>query len=165
MGRGGLGGAVEYLLEGPNVVESEWNTLSATVRLRRDCGRVHITLLPVTDQFSARVAADDAARSLGLNTLGSEWVEIAATAARRIATRILAYDSEVMPLADAERMAQAITSQAGADASFLTNAMWVFDGSDVWLSSWNPISGATFDAGVVCVGAKAVAMVWVEDED
>lgn len=147
----------------------DWNTLVAEVRRRRDRGRVHIARLPATGPVSVRTAADDAARCLGLNALGTEWLEIDADSATRVATRILAtdlaYDTEVIPLADAERMAQAITAQAGAGASFLTNARWSFEQGDVKLSSWNPITNGTFDAGVVCVGATAVVMLWVEDED
>lgn len=35
----------------------------------------------------------------------------------------------------------------------------------VELSSWTPISQATFDAGVVVVDKKNIGMIWVEDED
>lgn len=155
--------------EGRSVPESDWNALSAEVRLLRNCGRVHLIRLPATEGLPTRDAADEAARALGLKPQGGEWIVVDATVATSIAARVLArdlaYDSDVMSYADAHRLAQAITMQAGEGAVFLTNATWLVDGPDVRLSSWNPLSEATFDTGIACVGPDAVVMLWVEDED
>ena len=33
------------------------------------------------------------------------------------------------------------------------------------LEGWDPISDATYDSGVVCVGEGSAAVLWVEEED
>ncbi|PJZ00979.1 hypothetical protein CPT06_07875 [Bacillus vallismortis] len=51
------------------------------------------------------------------------------------------------------------------DPVYVTNADVDVQSGDVRLSSWSPITQATFDAGVVVVDKKKIGLIWVEDED
>ncbi|WP_254610248.1 hypothetical protein [Bacillus tequilensis] len=48
---------------------------------------------------------------------------------------------------------------------YYTNADVDVQSGDVRLSSWSPITQATFDAGLVVIDKKKIGMFWVEDED
>ncbi|MDM5302326.1 hypothetical protein QUF44_12140 [Bacillus subtilis] len=49
--------------------------------------------------------------------------------------------------------------------TYYINADVVVHSGYVELSSWTPISQATFDAGLVVADKKKIGMIWVEDED
>ena len=34
-----------------------------------------------------------------------------------------------------------------------------------WAGSWDPVTDATFDTGIVALDAKTVGLMWFEDED
>ena len=117
--------------------------------------------------------ADQAVQAHGFRTLGDAWLEISAHDAHAIATsllhRDLAYGEEIMPLADATELATAFLDLAPEPHTYFTNGEWIGaledDGSLGTTIGWDPISDATFDAGIVCVGDGMTAVLWVEDED
>jgi hypothetical protein len=52
------------------------------------------------------------------------------------------------------------------DAKFFTNASFGKNSANkIKLSSWNPITNATFDTGIFVIDKKTVGCLWVEDED
>ena len=117
--------------------------------------------------------ADQAVQANGFRTLGDAWLEISAHDAHAIATsllhRDLAYGEEIMPLADATELATAFLDLAPEPHTYFTNGEWIGaledDGSLGTTIGWDPISDATYDAGIICVGDDMTAMLWVEDED
>ncbi|MEO1075960.1 MAG: hypothetical protein AAFX41_08350 [Bacteroidota bacterium] len=81
----------------------------------------------------------------------------------------LAYDSDRMPLREAERLAEAFLSMF-EDPVVLTNGSWGIPTTQTSERlrtgpSWFPITDSTFDGGIVCVGRERVGIVWVQDED
>ena len=51
-------------------------------------------------------------------------------------------------------------------ATFLTNGVFTAgERYEVDLRAWNPISPATFNAGIACGSKALLGIIWVEDED
>jgi hypothetical protein len=120
-----------------------------------------------------RDVADLLAVSAKYKALGKLWVSLpqgkAAQLVRAVLARDLAYDGEVMESTDAANLASGFITHVGDAAEFFTNGSWcdapVVTSTVTRGASWEPLSGATFDAGVVGVGDDRAAMLWVEDED
>jgi len=133
---------------------------------RRDCGVVHAGLVEAADLPTA-------ASAFRLATDGATYRAIDLEEARRVLTRILhrdlAYGAEIIPMADAERLASEVLLLV-PDAQLFTNGSYgsppapASNGVTVG-PSWNPATSATFDTGVIAVGSSMSACVWVEDED
>jgi hypothetical protein len=98
--------------------------------------------------------------------------EVPADKAKQVLAAILhqdmAYKSEAMPLARAMQLAQDFLSSHESGARFFINADWseYFAPKNGPSSfSWNGLTEATFDAGVVAIDQSIASCVWVEDED
>jgi hypothetical protein len=68
-----------------------------------------------------------------------------------------------MSLSEAKQLLLRFFSFFAADCQFFTNASFNNDYSRI--KSWNPITKATFDTGVVIVNTHRIGILWVEDED
>jgi hypothetical protein len=83
--------------------------------------------------------------------------------------RDLAYGTRLMPLSRAEALSEAFMQRYGKRGyRFFTNADFKRDaGAGLVLAGWNPATSATFDTGVLALGAPGAesACVWVADED
>lgn len=78
----------------------------------------------------------------------------------------LAYLSQIMPNEQADELARDFCDQFQKGAKFLTNGSFEKTSSDeISLSSWNSITKATFDTGVLIIDEKSIGFLWVEDED
>ena len=149
--------------------------MNATTQIlqRRTAGKTTCATMPIDRSGADFTIADQAVQAHGFRTLGDAWLEISAHDAHAIATsllhRDLAYGEEIMPLADATELATAFLDLAPEPHTYFTNGEWIGaledDGSLETTIGWDPISDATFDAGIVCVGDGMTAMLWVEDED
>jgi hypothetical protein len=116
----------------------------------------------------------DLAREFGLSEEPSLYKEIDEAAARRLVCRVLhrdmAYNAEVMPEPRAAALADAFLAQFGPGTRYFSNGLWHLprviraDGV-VSGPSWDPVTPATFDAGVLAIGHKISGCLWVEDED
>ena len=99
---------------------------------------------------------DELAREFGLRDDPVAYREIDESAARESVKRLLhrdqAYDAEMMPEPEAARLTEAFFAQFGSGARFFTN-------------NWCPATDATFDEGVLVLGAQRCGCFWVEDED
>ncbi|MEP7096386.1 MAG: hypothetical protein ABI748_01880, partial [Dokdonella sp.] len=118
--------------------------------------------------------ADRVATTHNFQPLGDGWLEISAYDARIVAAAVLqrdlAHDAEIMSRAEATELAEAFLDLAPEPHVYFTNGSWadLFDEENKSSSdsvSFDPISNATFDAGVICVGDGVTAILWVEDED
>ena len=113
------------------------------------------------------------AQAHGFRALGDARLEISAHDAHAIATallrRDLAYGEEIMTLAEADDFATGFLDLAPEPHAYFTNGEWSGaledDGSLETTIGWDPISDATYDAGIVCVGDGVSAILWVQDED
>ena len=105
----------------------------------------------------------DAARAFGLADDGTIYRTIGDMEAQGIATRVLsvnlAYGSTIMSIPDAADLwRQFVALFDGQNVEFFTNAAAIPD-------FWAPATAATFDMGVLVIGATKVGCLWVEDED
>jgi hypothetical protein len=150
-----------------------WAELEVTVR-GRDAGVVTLASVARPPGLDARDVADKVAESVRYKAIGQRWVPLPAGEAARVLclvlTQDLAYGASLMAASVAEQLAAAFMAHVGPEASFFTNGSWaeapiVGAGGIVRGPSWQPITSATFDAGVVGVGSDHAAILWVEDED
>lgn len=143
---------------------------------RRTAGRVSCALVPHAKGAAPTDLADLAVQSVALRPLGEAWQEISENDAELIATgvlhRDLAYGTEIMPLAEAGDLASALLALVPPPMQCFTNGDWAEAFGDDLESSellesvgFDPISDATLDAGIVCVGDGVTVVLWVEDED
>jgi hypothetical protein len=104
-----------------------------------------------------------AARAFGLIDSNAIYRPIRRDEADVIATHILqadlAYGSQIMSVSRALQLWQQFMAWFDDKAvKFATNAA---EG----LNAWTPVTGATFDMGVLVIGATKVGCLWVEGED
>lgn len=104
----------------------------------------------------------------GFQRIGSTWREIDPASARKIITRILhkelAYDYEVMPLHDAQVLADSVIGTLTPSARFFTNGTYAEEEESKEVT-WHSITKATFDTGVAFIDALLIGLLWIEDED
>lgn len=151
------------------------NEFRSRVRAARDCGVVHVELRN-RDELAAgadpRAAADALVRAIGFRALGPKWRELTREAAGEALRAVLhvdqAYSRETMSAATATALAQEFLAWFAGAAWFYTNGAFppreARSGSG-WMGSWDPVTAATFDTGVVAVSEHTAGLVWVEDED
>lgn len=68
-----------------------------------------------------------------------------------------------MPQTLAASLAADWLAITGSDATYFTNGTWGQPAAQS--TGWQPISNATFDAGIIAVAPQVSAILWVEDED
>ena len=66
--------------------------------------------------------------------------------------RDMAYDAEIMPMSQADQLANRFFAQFGAGSKYFTNNSC-------------PATSATFDEGILVLGPDCSGCPWVEDED
>ena len=150
-----------------------WADLEAEVRSQRRIGVVTMLTIPRPRGSSGRDVADQLAVAAHYRPIGSLWLSIVHQAAAQVLQDILSYDlayhGDVMARGEASKLAVAFLAHVGEAADFFTNGSWaeppVVTTRVTKDPSWQPLSQATFDAGVVGVGLESAALLWVEDED
>lgn len=138
------------------------------IQSERDCGVVHCGV-----SATPTPALTDLAFEFGLAVNLAYYKQIDAAAARRLAILILnqdmAYNAEIMPMARATELADWFLAQFGNDnVRCYTNGTFHEDhGSKLTWSgvSWDDVTAATFDTGVLVIGPRLSGCLWVEDED
>ncbi|WP_154223030.1 hypothetical protein [Marinicella rhabdoformis] len=109
-------------------------------------------------------------KRLGFNDIPDElWIEINRLDAKRLLTDCLAHDLayqiNIMPEQKAQELASAFLKCFDKDTAFLTNQTHNFDNIGKGFLSWEPITNATFDTGIIAVKEGVVGILWVKDED
>jgi len=117
----------------------------------RDCGVVHCGL---SSHITPSVA--DVAAEFGLASDPKSYKEIDADSARRLVELILnqdlAYDVEIVPAAHAAALADQFLAQFGTDGvRFFTNGTFHKAQGPSSRVSWDPVTAATFDTGVLVI--------------
>ena len=114
------------------------------------------------------------AREFGLRDDASCYKEIDEAAARHLITSVLqrdlAYNAEVMPESTAAELTDRFMAQFGPGTRFFSNGNWhlppvVRPDGVVHGASWDAVTSATFDTGVLAIGPQCSGCLWVEDED
>jgi hypothetical protein len=127
----------------------------------RDCGVVHCGVSRFAHQDILELA-----REFGLHDDPSAFVPITGSDAVALVASILhkdmAYSHPMMSEERAKELARQFLEQFGAEAKFYSNG-WT--GWETGSTSWNPVTDATFDTGVLIIGNDRSGCIWVEDED
>lgn len=105
----------------------------------------------------------------------AKYRRVAKREAEQIVTRILhkdmAYNSEIMPERTAADLGVGfLRAFDDRTASFFTNIDYSGEGRALGPSTWagpdwNPVTEATFDAGIIAISGSGAACLWIEDED
>jgi hypothetical protein len=141
---------------------------------RRNCGRVTCVVQSNGSLFDPYDLANAVAVAQGFKALGHKWWTVDREKALAIVTsllhRDLAYDHPVMPEREARDLATGFLGLVTDARIWFTNGTWteppeVLPNGVARMGSWDPISEATFDAVLICVGARETALLCVEDED
>ncbi|MGH7672566.1 MAG: hypothetical protein ACREMC_06675 [Gemmatimonadales bacterium] len=151
-----------------------WDEVSESVRRMRASGVVTTAFAVRNAGVPALEAADQLALAQGFAALGERWRSIDLDAARgtlaRLLEKDLAYDATVMHAEDAANLADQWLGLTAPPRAFFTNGTWAdppirtAPGATAG-PSWDPITGSTFDAGVVAVDGQVTVLFWVQDED
>lgn len=109
------------------------------------------------------------AGEFGLSENPTFYLEIDAVTARCpvhvILHQDLAYEVEIMPTARAEALADQFLAQFGDEgARYYTNGR-LDKARGPGVVSWNPVTSATFDTGVLVISRQCSGCLWMEDED
>jgi hypothetical protein len=136
----------------------------------RVCGAVRCGL----SKHATPTSASELAREFGLDDEPSFYKEIDEAAARDLIRSVLhrdmAYNAEVMHEARAAELADQFLAQFGPGTRYFSNGSWhlprvVLVNGVVCGPSWDPVTPATFDTGVLAIGQERSGCFWVEDED
>ncbi|MGE3802528.1 MAG: hypothetical protein AB7H80_16040 [Candidatus Kapaibacterium sp.] len=150
----------------------DFEPLQKEIIEKRGCGstvceiksRSSMETFPDVDEITQFV------NGIGFKADVNDWIEIRKEDAIKITSRILtadlAYDVEILPLAEAQSLSTQFLNLFTDSATFLTNGVFTAgERYEVDLRAWNPISPATFNAGIVCGSKALLGIIWVEDED
>lgn len=133
--------------------------------------RCGVTVLELVPYQPAPEGLDAAAAQAGYRALGSRWCELSRERAQEVLAALLhrdmAYRAETLPRTEAERIAGAFFELFGGPLRCYSNSDWEPDdpGGSLGVTSWDPISRATFDSGIVATDGVVTALFWFEDED
>lgn len=144
-------------------VDPEWANLEKSIKANRQSGQVIVSLVNRT-QRAPDAAANSAVTALGLKAVA--WRVLAAAEAvdalQRVLHRDLAFDAPIMPEDLARELATRIVRFFGPSAIFYTNQSQA-EGQST--GSWDPVTDATFDTGIIAVGVTRVGVVWFLEDD
>lgn len=139
------------------------------IKSKRTCGLVHCGYLPQSAPLP------NVASSFSLSPDVSNYRQIVKSEALEILTLILhkdlAYDGEIMPEESAAALSTTfLQGFEDGSASFFTNTDYtrkdgIFGKQSRLGPTWNSVTKATFDAGVIVISKTQCACLWVEDED
>ena len=137
-------------------------------------GRIYGVVRCGLSEKAAPPTLAELVRQFGLGDDPASYKEIDETAARYLIHLVLhrdmAYNAEVMPLARAVELADQFLAQFGPDTRNFSNGSWhlppvVRPDAVACGPSWNPVTTATFDTGVLAIGQARSGCLWIEDED
>lgn len=146
--------------------EPALDELRRDVAEHRSAGRVHVEFRRLNaPSASARAVATAFVEELAMRPPHA-WTELDPQGALEVVTRVLhvdlAYDIPVMTLDLAQGLARRFLACCGEGAVFVTNGSLAQSSNG---GEWSPLTGATFDTGVVAVSSRRASLLWVEDED
>lgn len=145
------------------------------VRSAREYGVVHCEFRKreeLNNSSDARQTADELLRMVGFRPLGTKWRELtlerASSILERVLGRDLAYDGQAMSPELAQKLSREFVTLFSGQALYYTNGDFPSpeqyrEGG--WAGSWDPVTLATFDTGVVAVDGDHAGLLWIEDED
>lgn len=147
----------------------DFSSIKEKILRLRDCGVTHCVLDSRTDNDSQKSLLEFGKKigfSIKSENLQNIEREQALNILKLVLKEDLAYSSQIMPDEQARELARDFCDQFQKSAKFFTNGSLKESSSGkMSLSSWNPITKATFDTGVFIIDEKSIGCLWVEDED
>jgi hypothetical protein len=150
----------------------EMTELRAEVLSKRNCGEVLFEIKKIrsdeTIETSKNMTAilDLFVSQFGYFGLGVRWKEVNQEDAQKILsfimTKDLAYSVPLMSLEEAENIIVKLFQIFPGHCKFFTNASFRNNGFGI---SWDSITKATFDTGIIVVNDRRIGILWVQDED
>ena len=138
-----------------------------TIKKERNKGAVYCGTLPKAESATKLAAAFSLSDKPACYR--STDIDMARAILSEILHRDLAYGTRLMSQARAEELSTTFMQRfAKPGTRFFTNADFKRDaGAGLVLAGWNPATTATFDTGILALGAPGSesACVWVADED
>lgn len=139
---------------------------------KRDAGLVHFDIRSRKD-FSAKTdtaAIDQFVSELNHKKLEALWKPFKKYDAERLLTSILhkdmAYQYECMEIGLARSTMRSFFDLFSDAARFFSNTEFRPEsGGLVSLGSYQSITNATFDSGIVAIDDNHIGFIWIEDED
>lgn len=146
--------------------KTEIQSLHNAILEIRDCGEVTFSVQArPTSTSDITTLLDEFVAKFDFIGLSEGWKEIDGRTAKEITSEVifrdLAHGVEMTTEERASRLAEQFLNNFTLQPRFFTNG--IFESGS--LSSWYPISGSTFDTGVVCFDDKNIGILWVQDED
>lgn len=139
---------------------------------KRDAGLVHFDIRSRNDFSSASdtAAIDEFVSELNHKKLNALWKAFKKYDAERLLTSILhkdmAYQYECMEIGLARSTMRSFFDLFSASARYYSNAEFRPEsGGFVSIGSYQSITNATFDSGIVGIDDKHISFIWIEDED
>ena len=139
------------------------------VRRRRRAGEVIVWLRPhdaATAEHALRGLLREPPAPLVPGVEPDELTEIAPEQAQHVLERVLArdlaYGAKLMRERRAVRLAGSLVATLPEPARWWTNGGLLLDER---IRSWNPLTPATFDTGVIGVSRDDLLLAWFTDED
>lgn len=154
--------------------EERFNSVREEILKNRTCGQKIIDLKKIEAEGSVaekgqdiREILDRYVRGLGYKELGERWIEIDKIYAMEILTfiltRDLAYNGRVMKDSKAREIVYSFINLFGNKIRFFTNSSYNLE--EYRLESWNEITEATFDSGIIAIDNNYIGIIWMMDED
>lgn len=144
----------------------------------RECGAVYLAMheRPENTDWEAVVLENFVITTISLEKLSVSLVQIDKAKAQSILALLLykdmAYESEIMPIDRAdylvERFCDLFTNKASYFSNSTRNKNDYFNTGkafELGLNSWNPLTEATFDSGIIVCDDERIGVAWFEDED
>lgn len=142
--------------------------VAGEIRAARNWGDVHCGLsarpTPSVSELAAEFGlADDPAFYKEIDVDTARWL------AAMVINQDMAYNAEIVPAARAADLAERFIAQFGTEeVRYYTNGTF-HENQGPKLGSpsatWDPVTGATFDTGILAIGRQYSGCLWVEDED
>lgn len=135
---------------------------------KRKAGRVRLNLSSYDDEPMPEILSRF---GLGCDQFPDPRLrEVTRAEARQILMSLLAqdmaYHADIMPLSEAESLADHFLSAfSAAHSRFVTNLERPENPHRPFDVASSPMTESTFDGGVVCLAKPIVGCLWIEDED
>lgn len=146
----------------------DFSSINEKILQLRDSGEVHCNFTTRHDQDiqkSLRKFCEQMGFSV-TKDLKKVDREMALKILRLILMKDLVYKSPLMTEEQASELASDFCNLFGNSAKFFTNGSFEESlSNNLSLKSWNPITKAAFDTGILIIDEKSTGCLWVEDED
>lgn len=136
----------------------------------RDCGVVTLIIEDhESHESSAIQLIDNFVQKHGFHVIDKSWVELSWNHAEQtmlsILQRDLAYNMPLLSSEAAKEVMDTFFGYFAPEARYFTNGNLLHITPEPLYGTWQPLTAATFDTGIVCFDPLSIGILWVQDED